>query len=245
MTVVLLLAMDTSTTVRVAVARATGDAVRQIGGVPSAQVLARRVELDARRHVELLVPAVSAVLAAAGVGRRDLTHVAVGTGPAPFTGLRVGITTALVLAEALGIPVGGVCSLDAVAATAVDEAARAGVPLTGEVVAATDAKRREVHWARYAVDGAREPRRLDGPHVGAPGSVSPGRVVGPGAALCVAAGEDDEALAGEPVLAAAGLDPGVLATLALARIAAGEALEPAVPRYLRRPDARPLADAAP
>ncbi len=245
MTVVLLLAIDTSTTVRVAVARAAGDAVARTGGAAGAQVLARRVEVDARRHVELLVPAVADVLAAAGVDRRELTHVAVGTGPAPFTGLRVGIMTALVLAEALGIPVGGVCSLDAVAATAADEAARAGAPLNGEVVAATDAKRREVHWARYAVDGAGEPCRVDGPHVGAPGAVAPGRVVGPGTAACLAARADGGALHDEPVLAADGLDPGVLATIALSRIAAGEALEPAVPRYLRRPDARPLADAAP
>ncbi len=245
MSTVLLLAIDTSTTVRVAVARAADGSAGDAGDAGDAawapRVLARRVEVDARRHVELLVPAVAGVLEAAQVDRRDLTHVVVGTGPAPFTGLRVGVATAQVLAEALGIAVGGVSSLDAVAATAADEAARAGAPLHGELVAATDAKRREVHWARYAVDAAGEPRLLDGPHVGPPGAVPPVRVVGPGAALCRRDGDGADARA----LAADGLDPGVLAVLAARRIAASTPLGPAVPCYLRRPDARPLADPAP
>ncbi len=248
---VLLLAIDTSTTVRVAVAHAPDgpdgpDAPDGAGAENRPRVLARRVETDPRRHVELLAPAITHVLDAAGAQRRDLTHVVVGTGPAPFTGLRVGITTALVLAEALGLGIGGVCSLDAVVATALDEAERSGAPLTGEVVAVTDAKRREVHWARYAVDGAGAPRRREGPHVGAPASVAPGRLVGPGAAM-VLASREEECSGGdvEPDLAAGGLDPGVLATLALRRLAAGEPLEAAAPRYLRRPDARPLAGPAP
>lgn len=213
MGVVLVLALDTSTTVRVALARpaAPGD-----GGHGGDVVLAARTETDPRRHVELLAPAVAAVLEQAGAARSQITHVVVGTGPAPFTGLRVGVVTALVLAEALGVPVGGLCSLDAVAATALD---RAGASGPAELLAATDAKRREVHWARYAVHDVADPfggwERVDGPHVGPAAQLPDLPVVGD-------------------------LDPGVLASLAVHRLVAGLPLEAAAPRYLRRPDARPL-----
>lgn len=217
---VLVLALDTSTTVRVALARppAPGDGADGAdAGCPV--VLAARTEADPRRHVELLAPAVAAVLAQAGVARSQVTHVVVGTGPAPFTGLRVGVVTALVLAEALGIPVGGLCSLDAVVASALDRAVRVGTPVPAEVLVATDAKRREVHWARYAVLDAADAlggwERVDGPRVG-----------------------PAEQLPDLPVVD--GLDPGVLAALAVHRLVEGRPLETAAPRYLRRPDARPM-----
>ncbi len=57
---------------------------------------------------------------------RDLTAVAVGVGPGPYTGLRVGVVTARVLGAVLGIPVHGVCSLDVIAAEPCPR--RAGVP---------------------------------------------------------------------------------------------------------------------
>lgn len=211
---VLVLALDTSTTVRVALARppAPDDA-----GGPV--VLAARTETDPRRHVELLAPVLATVLEQAGVVRSQITHVVVGTGPAPFTGLRVGVVTALVLAEALGVPVGGLCSLDAVAATALDRAVRAGTLVPAELFAATDAKRREVHWSRYAVLDAADPlggwERVDGPHVGPAEQLPDLPVVGD-------------------------LDPGVLASLAVHRLVVGLPLEAAAPRYLRRPDAQPL-----
>ena len=232
-----MLALDTSTTVRLALARPAvpGHAPQgPVRGAPT--VLAARTETDPRRHVELLAPALAAVLADAGVVRTQITHVVVGTGPAPFTGLRVGVVTALVLAEALGVPVAGLCSLDAVAATALGQALRAGAPLTGEVLAATDAKRREVHWARYRVLDGADPldgwERVDGPHVGPADTMPDLPVVGGGALL--RAGETGRALA------AGGLDPGVLASLAVRRLERGEPLEEAYPRYLRRPDARPM-----
>ena len=231
---VLVLALDTSTTVRAALARPGTVAEDPASTAPA--VLAARTETDPRRHVELLAPAVAAVLAGAQVARAQVTHVVVGTGPAPFTGLRVGVVTALVLAEALGVPVAGLCSLDAVVATALGEAVRAGTPLTGEVVAATDAKRREVHWARYRVLDGADPlggwERVEDPRVGPAGEMPDLPVVG-GGALLRAAGDGG-------ALAAGGLDPGVLASLAVRRLERGEPLEEAAPRYLRRPDARPL-----
>ena len=81
-------------------------------------MLAEHTEIDARRHGELLAPGIEKVLAAAGRSRTDLTGIAVGVGPGPFTGLRVGLVTARALGDALDIPVHGVCTLDILAAAA-------------------------------------------------------------------------------------------------------------------------------
>ena len=62
------------------------------------------------------MPGSARACAAAGVALRDLDAVVTGAGPGPFTGLRVGMVTAAALGDALGIPVHGVCSLDAIAA---------------------------------------------------------------------------------------------------------------------------------
>jgi tRNA threonylcarbamoyl adenosine modification protein YeaZ len=140
--VVLLLGLDTATP---AVTVALHD-----GGQPLAQL----VTVDAHRHAELLAPAIAKVIADAGATQRDLTGVAVGVGPGPFTGLRVGVVTAKVLGAALGIPVYGVCSLDVIAADVEGERS---------FMVATDARRREVYWARYDETG-----RWAGPEVDRP-----------------------------------------------------------------------------
>ncbi|HKQ42564.1 MAG TPA: tRNA (adenosine(37)-N6)-threonylcarbamoyltransferase complex dimerization subunit type 1 TsaB, partial [Pseudonocardia sp.] len=74
-----------------------------------------RVTDDARKHAELLMPGVVAACDEAGVALAELAAVVTGAGPGPFTGLRVGMVTAAALGDALGIPVHGVCSLDAIA----------------------------------------------------------------------------------------------------------------------------------
>ncbi|HEY7717188.1 MAG TPA: tRNA (adenosine(37)-N6)-threonylcarbamoyltransferase complex dimerization subunit type 1 TsaB [Pedococcus sp.] len=218
----LLLAIDTSTT---AVTVALHDGSR---------VVAERSTLDARRHTEHVAPGVEGVLQDAGVAPGDVTDVAVGVGPGPFTGLRVGMVTATVFAHARGIPVHGVCSLDALA----HEAAAAGA-VTGEFVVATDARRKEVYWARYAAvpgaDGA-PPRatRLTHPAVDLPATVGEALggagVVGRGPLLY----PDHLAPAAGPLDVSAG----ALAAVALSELAAGRDL-PVVPMYLRRPDAAP------
>lgn len=68
-----------------------------------------------------------------------IDQVIVGMGPGPFTGLRVGITFARAFAFARGIKVIGICSLDAIAA----------LHREGEFIVATDARRKEIYWARY------------------------------------------------------------------------------------------------
>lgn len=134
-------------------------------------LLAERTATGAARHGELLAPAIASVLAEAGATRADVTGIAVGVGPGPFTGLRVGVVTARTLGLVLDVPVQGVCTLDILAA---------GSGLDGEFLVATDARRKEVYWASYAGVGA----RLDGPHVARPEAIATGApVVGRGAQL--------------------------------------------------------------
>ena len=100
------------------------------------------------QHGELLAPMISAALERVGAIRQDITAVAAGVGPGPYTGLRVGLVTARTLGLALGIPVYGVCSLDVLAVEAADA--------SGEPVAATiDARRKELFWAEYDEQGER------------------------------------------------------------------------------------------
>ena len=127
------------------------------------RVVSEAFAADARRHGELLTPMIAKVMADAGASRADLTAVAVGVGPGPYTGLRVGVVTARVLGAVLGIPVHGVCSLDVIAAAT----SLARVP-GREFLVATDARRKEVYWARYDAGG----RGLEGPGVGRAGSIA-------------------------------------------------------------------------
>jgi tRNA threonylcarbamoyl adenosine modification protein YeaZ len=188
----LILAIDTATP-------AVTAGIVRLDGV---EVLAERVTVDARAHAERLTPNVLAALGEAGLAVSDLGAVVVGCGPGPFTGLRVGMATAAAYGHALGIPVHGVCSLDAI-----------GVDTVGEALVVTDARRREVYWARYR-DGV----RIAGPAVDGPADV-------PGAA---------EALARPPIYPTAA---------GLVRAVTDWTAEPAplVPMYLRRPDAKPSA----
>jgi tRNA threonylcarbamoyl adenosine modification protein YeaZ len=164
--------------------------------------LAQRICVDVRAHAELLTPNVIAALTDACVPMSAIDAVVVGCGPGPFTGLRVGMATAAAYGHALDVPVFGVCSLDAI-----------GGQTRGEVLVITDARRREVYWARYR-DGV----RTDGPGVDAQADVPVGGAelvafAQPSPAGLVAAVADWEA---EPL--------------------------PLIPLYLRRPDAKTLAE---
>lgn len=68
-----------------------------------------------RGQSERLAPMAEAGLAAAGLGFPDLDAIAVTRGPGSFTGLRIGMSFAKGLGQALGIPVFGVTGFDAVA----------------------------------------------------------------------------------------------------------------------------------
>lgn len=180
------------------------------------QTLAERVTVDARAHAEQLTPNVVRALADAGLGVEDLDAVVVGCGPGPFTGLRVGMATAAAYGHALGVPVHGVCSLDAIG---IETAAT-----DGDVLVVTDARRREVYWARY-----RNGVRVDGPAVCAAADV-------PAGATAVAGSPEHAALFDLPRLA-----PVYPTASGLVRAVDDWTSPPAplVPLYLRRPDAKP------
>jgi tRNA threonylcarbamoyladenosine biosynthesis protein TsaB len=214
------------------------------------RVIAAASALDSRRHSELLTPMIAKVLADAGVPRTDLDAVAVGVGPGPYTGLRVGVVTARVLGSVLGLPVHGVCSLDIIAASAREglgppppAATAAGSSPRADTVApagpgreflvATDARRQEVYWARYDAAG----RRVAGPQVGRAG------VIPDAAELAVAgAGGPLYPEAFGEVIGSAYPDAGVLCRLVAGSLTAPSPGHPpllaADPLYLRRPDAR-------
>jgi tRNA threonylcarbamoyladenosine biosynthesis protein TsaB len=182
------------------------------------RVIAEASALDARRHSELLAPMIAKIMADAGASRADLTAIAVGVGPGPYTGLRVGVVTARVLGSVLSLPVSGVCSLDVIAASA--------SPAGPFLVA--DARRKEVYWARYDAAG----RRVDGPHAGQASAI-------PDAASLPVAG------AGGPLYpeafgeltGPAYPDAGTLCGLVARPVGQVPLLAPE-PLYLRRPDAR-------
>ena len=190
------------------------------------QVLAEATSVDKHRHAELLAPAIEQVLADAGAARADLTAIAVGVGPGPFTGLRVGVVTARVLGAALGIPVHGVCSLDIIAA-------EVAAP---RFLVATDARRREVYWARYDETG-----RYFGPQVDRPGDIDERGSMpafGDGASLY----EEYFPVAKGPRYPAATTLCRMVAAELTGDFPGGAArrqvLLPPEPLYLRRPDAR-------
>ncbi|MER5475472.1 tRNA (adenosine(37)-N6)-threonylcarbamoyltransferase complex dimerization subunit type 1 TsaB [Streptomyces sp. NPDC002734] len=205
----LLLALDTATP---AVTVALHDGT---------DVVASSSQVDARRHGELLLPTVHRVLGAAGVGLDAVTGIVVGVGPGPYTGLRVGLMTADTFGLALGVPVHGVCTLDGLAYAA---------DIDGPFVVATDARRKEVYWARYADSRT----RLTDPAVDRPADLADEvaglPAVGAGALLYPDAFPDVHGP--EHVSAAA------LASLAAERLADGEELAAPRPLYLRRPDAQ-------
>ncbi|MBV9293881.1 MAG: tRNA (adenosine(37)-N6)-threonylcarbamoyltransferase complex dimerization subunit type 1 TsaB [Frankiales bacterium] len=215
----LVLALDTSTpllSVAVADVRADDVACR-----------ASRATAADRRHGELLAVLVSEVLREAGAVPGDLAAVAAGLGPGPFTGLRAGVMTAVALADALGIPSYGACSLDVIAAQRRTDGERTAV--------VTDALRKQVYWAAYDAAG----RRVDGPDIGFPEDVAQrcravsDAVIGPGrekyADAFVALKGDAEVW---PVAA-------TLAELVADRVRSQAAAERLEPLYLRRPDAQP------
>ncbi|MDT7664233.1 MAG: tRNA threonylcarbamoyladenosine biosynthesis protein TsaB, partial [Pseudonocardiales bacterium] len=248
---VLVLALDTATD-------AVAVGLLEVPAVEGpATVLASRVRAGARQHGEQLMPAVLEVCAAAGRQLADVDAVVCGAGPGPFTGLRVGLVSAAGLGDALGVPVYGVCSLDAVAASALDPVAldpAVGSAATldaaalhtaaggvGALLVVSDARRREVYWAAY--DGAGH--RVAGPAVDTPAALAERvtelgvrRVAGPAAA----AHAELLGLAEYPAAGAAlAPSPAGLVAAAGDDLRTGADPAPLRPYYLRRPDAVPPA----
>ena len=184
----LVLALDSSATASVALARVHGS---EAGA--SFEILARYESEDTRSHAEVMGPYAQAALQDAGVRGEDLDAILTGTGPGPFTGLRAGIVTARALGFAWSVPVYGMMSLTALAERAVSGAAtgaaavnageaagegnveRACAPGEGaELLVLSDARRREVYSARYRVN-AEGYSLVDGPNVCPASEILPDR----------------------------------------------------------------------
>lgn len=195
----MLLAIDTSAGTSVAVVDpATG------------RTVAERSTDDSRRHAEVVGPFLAEVLAEAGITGADVTGVVAGTGPGPFTGLRVGIAAARTFAAARGVPVLPLVSHDAIAAD------RSAFP----VVVLTDARRREVYWSAYDATGM--------------------RVAGPGLAKPADLDEAIRASRPDAVdwerATVATVPAGRLGSLAADRLASGAPFADDTALYLRDPD---------
>lgn len=193
------LAIDTSVGVSVAI-------------LDDKNVLAQFTDIAHGIQGELTAAKISQLMAQTSLSPNQIETVVVGVGPGPFTGLRVGLATAQAFSFALEIPIFGICSLDAVAF-------EYGKPC----VVVTDARRKELYWARY------EKNRITGPEVAKPEQLAESHLdctfVGPAVNLY------PEFITGEPVALTAG---------ALGQLyAQGQGqLLPVTPMYLRKPDAQ-------
>jgi tRNA threonylcarbamoyl adenosine modification protein YeaZ len=193
-----ILAIDSSTGTSVAV-------VDRDGGI-----LAERAVDDTMRHAEVVGALIRDTLDAAGVSPADLSAVACGMGPGPFTGLRIGIAAARAFAFGAGKPIVPVVSHDAVAF-----GWYAGGN-SGELLIATDARRRELYWSTYS---------------GAAANGLPVRSAGPGLAV-----PQELPHAAGIRLDAVEVSAGSLGMLAERLWTAGAGFAPDEPLYLRSPD---------
>ena len=216
----LVLAVDTSTP---AVTAGVVSLTESTAGAATT-TLATRVRVDARSHAEILTPNIVECLAEADITAAELGAVVVGVGPGPYTGLRVGMATAAAFGDALGLPVYGVCSLDAIAAD---------VSEPGSLLVVTDARRREIYWARYEAGV-----RVAGPDVVAPAELD-------SVGVDAVAGSAPHAAAFElPIRDVQAPSAAGLVAVAAADIGSGIVPGPLVPLYLRRPDAKTLDERA-
>ena len=197
-----LLAIDTSSGTAVAV-------------LVDGAVVSEFYEPDTMQHAEQIGLQIRKVLDAANKKSSDVSAVAVGLGPGPFTGLRVGIAAAKMFAEGVGAAIFGVGSLDAIAFSK---------DLTEPTLVLTDARRSEVFYGLYQ---------------GKNSSGSPKVVLGPGVkkqvdleAELLASGQSYQIVSGSISAAALGL-------LSLAQLSDGTANSSIVANYLRAPDAVP------
>ena len=198
--------------------------------VDDGSVIARAHNDSGRHHAESITPLVREALAAAGLpaqlAQAGIDRILVGTGPAPFTGLRAGLVSARVLAAVAGVPAYGVSALDVIAPDA-------------RVYAIADARRRELYWGSYVAAGPDDVTlegRLEvgdvsallGAMRGAPGLVVAGAPIPAHSA---------DALARADLGPQVSLDPAVMSRIVATRLSRGEEDRLRTdPLYLRRPD---------
>jgi len=151
-----MLAIDTSAGTTVALVR-------------NGEVIAESNHDNTMGHAETVAVAIAEVLAAApGVG---VNSVVVGRGPAPFTGLRVGIAAAMMFSQGAKAKLSGVISLDAIALLELE--GNSAISSTNPLLVVTDARRKEVYYALYSgLNSHGVPIRIDGPAVIKPAALA-------------------------------------------------------------------------
>ena len=161
---------------------------------------------DTRGHAENIGALLQDALSSAGITPAEITHVVMGVGPGPFTGLRVGMAAAEAFAHSRSLPLFPLVSHDAEALGA------------GDVVIVTDARRGEVAYSVY--QGESDFRRILGPALARPENLE--HELGEHSSLLRIQVET--------------ISAGKLGQVAHAYLTAGVAPESRAPQYLRAPD---------
>jgi tRNA threonylcarbamoyladenosine biosynthesis protein TsaB len=132
------------------------------GGKPLHEALIGLSAGGRPRHTEVLLGEVELAAESAG-GWPAVGLIAVGLGPGSFTGVRIAVATARAIGASAGVPVRGVCTLDALGAALAERRAA-----SGRLLAVLDARRGEVFSALYEPGG----ERVREPVVGSPGELA-------------------------------------------------------------------------
>ena len=170
------------------------------------QILSESSSDDTRGHAENIGALLQDALSSAGITPAEITHVVMGVGPGPFTGLRVGMAAAEAFAHSRSLPLFPLVSHDAEALGA------------GDVVIVTDARRGEVAYSVY--QGESDFRRVLGPALARPENLEH------------ELGEHNSL----PRIQVEAISAGKLGQVAHAYLTAGVSPESRAPRYLRAPD---------
>ena len=201
-------------------------------------VLGRAQNDSGRHHAESITPLVREALAAAGLpaqlAHAGIDRVLVGTGPAPFTGLRAGLVSARVLASVAGVPAYGVSALDVIARQGLDL-----LPPDTRVYAIADARRRELYWGSYVAAGPDDVTLEGRLEVGAVSALLGAMRTAPGLVVAGAPipAHSVDALAHVDLGPQVSLDPAVMSRIVATRLSRGEDDRLRTdPLYLRRPD---------
>ena len=85
-------------------------------------------------HLRDVITISDEAITAAGITKKDITHVAASIGPGSFTGIRIGVTTARTLGQALDIPCIGVSSLRAMGERVLSKAIASGALYVAAII---------------------------------------------------------------------------------------------------------------
>ena len=206
--------------------------------IEDGRVIARAHNDSGRHHAESITPLVREALQAADLpatlGGAGIDRVLVGTGPAPFTGLRAGLVSARVLASVAGVPAYGVSALDVIARQGLDR-----VPPDTRVYAIADARRRELYWGSYVAAGPDDVTLEGRLEVGDVSALLGAMRTAPGLVVAGAPipAHSADALAHVDLGPQVSLDPAVMSRIVATRLSRGEDDRLRTdPLYLRRPD---------